>query len=91
MKTTLSLDARKRVTLPSEVGAKPGDLMDLEVMDDGRIVLTPIVKIPKHQMWAWTERFDRKLAEATLNQSHKVRLSDPGVMDDLAKALNINI
>lgn len=65
--------------------------MDMEVLDDGCILLTPIVKVPKHQMWAWTERFDRRLAEAALSKSQKVSISDPGVMDDLAKALNIKV
>ena len=92
MKTTLSLDARKRITLPPEIGGKPGDLVDLEILEDGCIMLTPIVKIPKHQMWAWDERFERRLAEAVLDRdkTHKVSVSVPGVMDALAKSLNIN-
>lgn len=89
MKTTLSLDARKRITLPPEVGAQPGDLMDLEILEDGCIMLTPIVKIPRHQMWAWSERFDRKLAEVVHDRAAKVRASDPGVLEDLAKSLKI--
>ncbi|GEM_PF-827022 len=89
MKTTLSLDARKRVTLPSEVGVKPGDLMDMEVLDDGRIMLTPIVKIPRHQMWAWNERFERKLAEVAADKAHRVSVTTPGLMESLAKSLKI--
>jgi hypothetical protein len=90
MKTTLSLDARKRLTLPPDAGMNPGDLMDMEVMDDGRIMLTPIVKVPRHQMWAWTEKVDRLLAEAAVDKSPKLRISDPGAMEHMAKILGIN-
>lgn len=47
-------DARRRITLPPTVGIKPGDAIDLEVLDDGRIMLIPVEPIPKHQLWAWT-------------------------------------
>ena len=89
MKTTLSLDARKRLTLPPDAGMNPGDLVDIEILDDGRIMLTPIVKVPRHQMWAWTEKADRLLAEAASDRSPKLRVSDPGGMAELAKALKI--
>ena len=47
-------DSRRRVTLPSSVGVKPGDALDLEVLEDGRIILIPVEPIPRHQLWAWT-------------------------------------
>lgn len=47
-------DSRRRVTLPSSLGIKPGDALDLEVLEDGRIILIPVEPIPKHQLWAWT-------------------------------------
>lgn len=47
-------DSRRRITLPSNLGIKPGDAVDLEVLDDGRILLVPVEPIPKHQLWAWT-------------------------------------
>ena len=88
MKTTLSLDARKRVTLPSALGMKPGDDVELEVLDDGRIFLTPIVRIPRHQMWAWTERVDRLLAEAAADKSPKVRVTTDSGLEDLISSYN---
>src|SRR5512140_3665310 len=47
-------DSRRRVTLPPSLGIKPGDALDLEVLDDGRIMLIPVEPIPRHQLWAWT-------------------------------------
>lgn len=43
-------DSRRRVTLPPSVGVKPGDALDLEIPEDGRIILTPVEPIPRHQL-----------------------------------------
>ena len=50
----LQTDARRRITLPPTVGIKPGDAINLEVLEDGRIMLIPVEPVPKHQLWAWT-------------------------------------
>lgn len=50
----LQADSRRRITLPPSIGLKPGDTIDLEVLDDGRILLVPVVPVPCHQLWAWT-------------------------------------
>lgn len=47
-------DSRRRITLPPSVGIKPGDAVELEVLEDGRILLVPVEPIPRHQLWAWT-------------------------------------
>jgi hypothetical protein len=47
-------DSRRRVTLPPIVGVNPGDALDLEILEDGRIILIPVEPIPRHQLWAWT-------------------------------------
>lgn len=47
-------DSRRRVTLPPTVGVNPGDALELEVLEDGRIILIPVEPIPRHQLWAWT-------------------------------------
>jgi hypothetical protein len=47
-------DSRRRITLPPSAGIKPGDAVDLEVLEDGRILLIPVEPVPKHQLWAWT-------------------------------------
>lgn len=50
----LQTDARRRITLPPSLGIQPGDAIDLEILEDGRIMLIPVEPIPKHQLWAWT-------------------------------------
>lgn len=47
-------DARRRVTLPRNAAIKPGDSLNLEILEDGRIVLIPVEPVPRHQLWAWT-------------------------------------
>jgi hypothetical protein len=47
-------DSRRRVTLSTSLGIKPGDALDLEVLEDGRIMLVPVEPIPRHQLWACT-------------------------------------
>ena len=50
----LQTDNRRRITLPPVVGIKAGDVLDLEVLEDGRIMLIPVEAVPRHQLWAWT-------------------------------------
>ncbi|MBI5141943.1 MAG: AbrB/MazE/SpoVT family DNA-binding domain-containing protein [Nitrospirae bacterium] len=50
----LQTDLRRRITLPPTTGIKPGDALDLEVLEDGRILLIPVEPVPRHQLWAWT-------------------------------------
>lgn len=64
----LQTDARRRITLPPSVGIKPGDALDLEIMDDGRIMLIPVEPIPKHQLWAWTAEAKQAIS-ASLNDT----------------------
>ena len=50
----LQTDTRRRITLPPVVGIKAGDVLDLEILDDGRIMLIPVETVPRHQLWAWS-------------------------------------
>jgi len=47
-------DGRRRITLPPSIGIKPGDALDVEVLEDGRIMLIPVEPIPKHHLGAAT-------------------------------------
>ena len=71
----LQADARRRITLPPMVGIKPGDAIDLEILDDGRIMLIPVEPVPKHQLWAWT-------AEAKQSISASLTDSRPSLVVD---------
>lgn len=61
-------DSRRRVTLPPSLGIKPGDALELEVLEDGRILLVPVETIPRHQLWAWT---------ADVKEAVSASLADP--------------
>ncbi len=61
-------DGRRRITLPPTLGINPGDALDLEVMEDGRIILIPVEPVPRHQLWAWT---------AETKESITASLTDP--------------
>ena len=61
----LQADARRRITIPPNLGVKPGDTLELETLPDGRLVLVPVEPIPKHQLWAW-EPETRRAVEASL-------------------------
>ena len=50
----LQTDSRRRITLPPNAGIKAGDAIDMEILEDGRIVLIPVEPVPRHQLWAWT-------------------------------------
>jgi hypothetical protein len=47
-------DNRRRITLPPQTGVKPGDAINVEILEDGRIILIPVEPVPRHQLWAWT-------------------------------------
>lgn len=57
-------DARRRITLPPTAGIKPGDTVDVEVLEDGRIMLIPVEAVPKHQLWAWTAESKGAISES---------------------------
>jgi hypothetical protein len=64
----LQTDARRRITLPPMLGIKPGDTIDLEILEDGRIMLIPIEPVPKHQLWAWTAEAKQAISASLTDQ-----------------------
>ncbi|MFA7060936.1 MAG: AbrB/MazE/SpoVT family DNA-binding domain-containing protein [Pedobacter sp.] len=64
----LQTDARRRITLPPMLGIKPGDAIDLEILEDGRIMLIPIEPVPKHQLWAWTAEAKQAISASLTDQ-----------------------
>jgi bifunctional DNA-binding transcriptional regulator/antitoxin component of YhaV-PrlF toxin-antitoxin module len=61
-------DSRRRITLPASSAIKPGDALDLEILEDGRIVLVPIEPVPRYQLWAWTAE-SKEAISASLTDS----------------------
>jgi hypothetical protein len=64
----LQTDSRRRITFPPATGLKPGDTVELELLPDGRMIVTPVVTIPKHQLWSWTPE-TREAVAASLSDS----------------------
>ncbi|MDW7646502.1 MAG: AbrB/MazE/SpoVT family DNA-binding domain-containing protein [Desulfuromonadales bacterium] len=68
-------DSRRRIPcpLPPATGIKPGDTVDIEVLEDGRIMLIPVEPIPRHQLWAWTaeskEALTRSLTDTRASET----------------------
>ena len=85
--TLLHVDSRKRVTLPLETSIESGEDLELEVLEDGRIVLTPIVRIPKHQLWLLSPEVDRILKDAAKDPSPLMNMSKPGALGALRAQL----
>jgi hypothetical protein len=58
----LQTDARRRLTLPPSLGINPGDAVNIELLEDGRIMIIPVEPVPRHQMWAWTTESKEKIS-----------------------------
>jgi len=81
----LQTDARRRITLPPSVGIKPGDAIDLEILDDGRIMLIPVEPVPKHQLWAWTIEAKQAISASLAAPRPSIVVSTPKQAVDVAK------
>jgi hypothetical protein len=79
----LHVDSRKRVTLPLETNIDSGEDLELEVLPDGRILLTPIVRVPKNQMWLMDPEIDQMLKAYLKGDSPRIDLSEPGVLQSV--------
>lgn len=85
--TLLHVDSRKRVTLPIETRVQSGEDLELEILEDGRFILTPIVRVPKHQLWLLSPEVDRLLKEAAKDDSPMLDMSKPGAIAALRAEL----
>lgn len=61
MTTQTTIRNRGQMTIPSEVRKaahiEDGDVIELELIDDGSVVLRPKKLIDARQAWFWTERW----------------------------------
>ncbi len=78
-------DSRRRVTLPPSLGIKPGDALDVEVLDDGRIMLIPVEPIPRHQLWAWTTETKEAITASLADPRPSLSVSTAKQAGDVAK------
>ena len=47
-------DSRRRFVMPKEAAIGANDPADVEVLPDGRVVISPVRVIPIHESWAVT-------------------------------------
>lgn len=68
----VELKQKSQVTIPSELVKKmnlqPGDKLEV-VEQDGRLIITPVVVIPRDQMWFYSKEWQR--SEARVNEDIK--------------------
>jgi bifunctional DNA-binding transcriptional regulator/antitoxin component of YhaV-PrlF toxin-antitoxin module len=78
-------DERRRITIPPEAGISPGETVDLEVLPDGRVLLVPMITIPKHQLWAWTPENRKKVADSLADPRPSMAVTSAADLERLAK------
>jgi len=78
-------DERRRITIPPEAGIRPGETVDLEVLPDGRVLLVPMITIPKHQLWAWTPENRKKVADSLADPRPSTAVTSAADLERLAK------
>lgn len=81
----LQTDARRRITLPPSIGIKPGDAIELEILEDGRIILIPVEPIPKHQLWAWTVENKQAISASIADPRSSIAVDTTAQAKDIAK------
>lgn len=78
-------DSRRRITLPPATGIKPGDTVDIEVLEDGRILLIPVEPVPRHQLWAWTAESKAAITHSLTDTRPSVTVENSKEAEDVAK------
>ncbi len=57
-------DSRRRFVMPKESAIGANDPADVEVLPDGRVVISPVRIIPVHESWALTSESTAQTAAA---------------------------
>jgi bifunctional DNA-binding transcriptional regulator/antitoxin component of YhaV-PrlF toxin-antitoxin module len=91
MTMILKTDERRRITIPPETGLKAGDQLEMEVLPDGRIMLVPMLLIPRHQAWAWTAENRKKIAESIADPRPSIVIKSKRDLDKLAQEWDVEL
>lgn len=78
-------DARRRITLPPNLNVRAGDALDLQVLEDGRIMLVPVEPIPRHQLWAWTAESKEAITASLSDPRPSVAVTSAKQAAEIAK------
>ncbi len=86
----VELRQKSQITIPDEVlktlNLKTGDKLEFSVKD-GRILIQPVVIVPKDQAWFWTESWQRE--EKIIDEQIKEgQLKSFNSIDDLIEELD---
>ena len=67
MGTTVKVREKYQVTIPEDVRAKVplqvGERVEI-VAQEGKIVIRPIIEIPRDQAWFWTKEWQEQIARS---------------------------
>lgn len=59
----VELRQKSQITIPAEIikalNIKTGDKLEFS-LQDGRIIIQPVITIPKDQAWFWTEKWQKE-------------------------------
>ncbi len=83
------LRGRSQITIPKNIietlGLKEGDNLNIEI-ENGKIIVKPVVMVPKNQAWFWTDEW--QLAEKEVDEDIKAgKIKTASNIDDLMKDL----
>lgn len=83
------LRSRSQITIPKNIietlGLKEGDNLNIEI-ENGKIILKPVVMVPKNQAWFWTDEWQTAEKEVDEDvKSGKIKIADD--IDELMKDL----
>ncbi len=78
-------DARRRITLPTDSGIKQGDTLQVEILEDGRIMLIPIEAVPRHQLWAWTTENKEAINHSLTDHRPSITVNTPEEAAEVAQ------
>lgn len=68
---TATVSSKGQIAIPKDIREslhiKGGDQFTLEVSEDGKIILEPVVSIPRSQAWFWSKEVQKKISKAEEN------------------------
>lgn len=83
------LRGRSQITIPKNIieslGLKEGDNLNIEI-ENGKIIVKPVVMVPKDQAWFWTDGWQEAEKEVDLDIKAG-RIKTANNLDDLMKDL----
>jgi AbrB family looped-hinge helix DNA binding protein len=88
----VEIKKKSQVTIPAQIlkklNLRVGDLLQIEEKD-GRIILTPVIAIPKEQAWFYSEKWQRE--EATVEKKiQEGKLLVANSLEELFDDLGLN-